>query len=94
MRIFLHIGPDSMGADRIQETLDDKRENLIGRGILFPKCLGAKNHTRLFMAMTDPDHVDILRYNRGFITAEKQTLLRDKITQELANEIALTPPKH
>ena len=92
MRIFLHIGPDNMGADRIQETLDDKRENLIGHGILFPKSLGAKNHTRLFMAMTDTDHVDVLRFNRGFITAEKQTLLRDKITQELSNEIARHAP--
>lgn len=92
MRIFLHIGPESMGADRIQETLDDKRDNLISRGILFPKSLGPKNHTRLFMAMTDTDHIDVLRFNRGFITAEKQTLLRDKITQELANEIARHAP--
>lgn len=92
MRVFLHIGPDSMGADRIQETLDDKRDNLITRGILYPKSLGAKNHTRLFMAMTDEDHVDVLRFNRGFITPEKQTLLRDKITQELSNEIARHAP--
>jgi len=92
MRIFLHIGPDCVGAERIQETLDDKRDNLISRGILYPKSLGAKNHTRLFMAMTDTDHVDVLRFNRGFITADKQQLLRDKITQELANEIARHAP--
>ena len=92
MRIFLHIGPDSMGAERIQETLDDKRDNLITRGVLYPKSLGAKNHTRLFMAMTDEDHVDVLRFNRGFITPEKQTLLREKITQELSNEIARHAP--
>ncbi|MDG1737504.1 MAG: glycosyltransferase family 2 protein [Paracoccaceae bacterium] len=92
MRIFLHIGPDSLGADRIQETLDDKRDNLITRGVLFPKSLGPKNHTRLFMAMTDPEHVDVLRFNRGFITPEKQTLLRDKITQEFSNEIARHAP--
>ena len=93
MRIFLHIGPECMGADRIQETLDDKRDNLIARGVLFPKSLGAKNHTRLFMAMTDTDNVDVLRFNRGFITEEKQTLLRDKITQELSNEIARHAPQ-
>jgi len=92
MRVFLHIGPDSLGADRIQETLDDKRENLISRGILFPKSLGAKNHTRLFMAMTDTDNVDALRFNRGFITARKQSLLRDRVTQELANDIARHSP--
>lgn len=94
MRITLHIGPESMGADRIQEVLSDKADNLLGRGVLFPKSLGPKNHTRLFMAMTDPEHVDILRFNRGFITAQKQQLLRGKIAQDLANEIARTAPQH
>jgi len=77
MRIYLHIGPESCGAERIQQVLDDKRDNLLGRGVLVPNCLGGRNHTRLFMAMTDPEHVD---------------LLRDKLTTELQNEIARTAP--
>ena len=93
MRIYLHIGPESLGAERIQQVLDDKRDNLLGRGVLFPKSLGAKNHTRLFMAMSDVERVDVLRFNRGFITAQKQNLLRDKIAQELQNEIARTVPE-
>jgi hypothetical protein len=92
MRIYLHIGPESCGAERIQQVLDDKRDNLLGRGVLVPNCLGGRNHTRLFMAMTDPEHVDLLRCNRGFITAQKQGLLRDKLTTELQNEIARTAP--
>lgn len=94
MRITLHIGPESMGADRLQTVLSDKSDNLLRHGVLFPKSLGAKNHTRLFMAMTDPAHIDALRFNRGFITLHKQQLLREKIAQELANEIARTQPSH
>ena len=29
MRITLHIGPESMGADRLQTVLSDKSENLL-----------------------------------------------------------------
>lgn len=94
MRITIHIGPESMGAERIQDVLSEKSDNLLGRGVLFPKSLGAKNHTRLYMAITDPEHVDLLRYNRGFITVQKQQLLREKIGQELTNEIARTQPEH
>jgi len=68
MRIILHIGLEQVGAERIQDVLAAKREGLIGKGILFPRSPGTKNHTRLFMAMTDADHVDPLRFNRGFIT--------------------------
>ena len=94
MRITLHIGPESLGAERIQQVLSDKADNLLGKGVLFPKSLGAKNHTRLFMAITDPAHIDVLRFNRGFITAQKQQLLREKIAQDLHNEIARSVPQN
>lgn len=92
MRIYLHIGLEHTGADRLQKVLDDKREQLRGKGVLFPRAPGSKNHTRLFMAVTDPDHIDPLRFNRGFITAEKQTLLRDKLISDLSRDVAQYQP--
>lgn len=87
MRIFIHIGMPEMGTDRLQHVLDDKREGLRGKGILFPRSPGGKNHTRLFMAVTDPAHIDPLRYNRGFITADAQEKLRDEVTAKLKAEV-------
>ena len=93
MRIYLHIGPENVGADRLQQVLAAKRENLIGKNILYPRSPGTRNHTRLFMAVTDSGHIDPLRYNRGFIGAEKQTALREALTLELAAEIKRHEPE-
>ncbi|WP_406645053.1 glycosyltransferase family 2 protein [Aliisedimentitalea scapharcae] len=92
MRIYLHIGLEQVGADWLQKVLDDKREQLRGKGILFPRAPGAKNHTRLYMAVTDPDHVDPLRFNRGFIAADKQKMLREKLAEDLARDVAQYKP--
>ena len=51
MRIYLHIGPEQVGTDRMQQVLSDKREQLLGKGVLFARSPGGKNHTRLFMAV-------------------------------------------
>lgn len=93
MRIRLHIGPEQVGADRLQHILADKREQLAGKGILFPRAPGTRNHTRLFMAVTDPDHIDPLRFNRGFITAAKQAELRQTLSDELARDIERHEPE-
>ena len=74
MRIYLHIGLEHVGADRLQKVLADKREQLRSKSILFPRSPGSRNHTRLFMAVTDPDHIDPLRFNRGYITKDSSTL--------------------
>ena len=88
MRIFIHIGPDSASSLRMQRIFDAKRDRLAEKGILYPRSPGAKNHTRLFMAVTDPGHVDALRFNRGYITPEKQQVLRAEVQKSLAAEIA------
>ncbi|MQQ07461.1 glycosyltransferase family 2 protein [Epibacterium sp. SM1979] len=88
MRIYLHIGLPQMGADRLQQVLADKRDNLRGHGILVPSAAGKGNHTRLFMAVTDPDHVDSLRWNRGFFAPDRQASLRSKLAKDLARDIA------
>lgn len=93
MRIYLHIGLATMGAARLQDVLADKREQLAQKGYLFPRTAGGKNHTRLFMAVTDPDHIDTLRFNRGFITPDKQAALREGLAASLARDVAATSPK-
>jgi len=93
MRIYLHIGLEHVGANRLQAVLADKRAQLEHRRVLYPRAPGGKNHTRLFMAVSDPDHVDPLRYNRGFITAEKQQALREMLIADLTREVAQAKPE-
>ena len=93
MRIDLHIGMEHCGAGRLQEVLDDKRDQLIDKGVLFARSPGRKNHTRLFMAVTDPDRVDILRANRGFTDPAKQEKLRQNVARDLAAEVDKHKPE-
>lgn len=93
MRILLHIGVEHAGADRVQKLLADRRADLSRQGVLYPESPGNRNHTRLYMAVTDPDHVDPLRFNRGHITPEKQAALRDDVIAGLTREIAEARPR-
>ncbi|GAB5434823.1 MAG: hypothetical protein EpisKO_41930 [Epibacterium sp.] len=92
MRIYLHIGLHRAGSERIQAVLADKRDQLRARGILVPRAAGSKNHTRLFMAVSDPEHVDPLRYNRGFISPEKQADLQATLQESLSRDITQYQP--
>ena len=92
MRIHLHIGLEHVGADRLQSVLAAKRDHLKAKGVLYPLSPGSKNHTRLYMAVTDAAHIDPLRYNRGYITAEKQQVLRDQLITDLKTEVAQANP--
>ncbi|SMX28012.1 hypothetical protein TRP8649_02124 [Pelagimonas phthalicica] len=87
MRIYVHIGPDGASSDRLQRVLDSKREQMLGKGVLYARTPGARNHTRLFMAVTDPENIDSLRYNRGYISAEKQQVLREDVARKLKDEV-------
>ncbi|WP_349537021.1 glycosyltransferase family 2 protein [Sagittula sp. NFXS13] len=87
-RIFVHIGPDAATSDRVQRILDAKRDQLRSKGVLYARSPGARNHTRLFMAVSDPANVDSLRFNRGYITPEKQQVLHDDVASKLAEEVA------
>lgn len=88
MRIYVHIGPDGATTDRLQHILDAKRDQMLGKGVLYARSPGARNHTRLFMAVTDPDNIDSLRFNRGYIAPEKQQVLHDDVARSLAEEVA------
>ncbi|WP_223424182.1 glycosyltransferase family 2 protein [Tateyamaria pelophila] len=94
MRIHLHIGLEQVGADRLQHVLALKRDQLISKGVLFARSPGNTNHTRLYMAVTDPDHIDPLRFNRGYITGDKQKVLHDALADDLAREVAQNAPDH
>ncbi|GAA6201702.1 glycosyltransferase family 2 protein [Aquicoccus sp. SU-CL01552] len=93
MRIYLHIGPQYMGAHRLHHLLDAKRAQLRGKGILFPRSPGSRNHTRLFMAVSDPDHIDPLRFNRGFITPDKQAKMLAMLGRTLAEDVDKARPE-
>ncbi len=92
MRIYLHIGLEQVGADRLQKVLNAKRDQLLGQGVLYAASPGARNHTRLFMAVTDPDHVDPLRHARGYADPDQQSKLRDSVAQALAQEVSAHQP--
>lgn len=94
MRISLHIGPDAASGDRIARILAAKRDQLASKGVLFARAPGARNHTRLFMACSDPGAVDSLRFNRGFIDPAKQAQLYDELARDLAAEVARDRPDH
>ncbi|MEX0369740.1 MAG: glycosyltransferase family 2 protein [Tateyamaria sp.] len=94
MRIHLHIGLEQVGAERLQSVLAAKRDQLIGKGVLYARSPGNKNHTRLYMAVTDAAHIDPLRYNRGYITGDKQKVLHDQLAADLAKEVAQFSPDH
>ena len=93
MRIYLHIGPQYSGAGRLHQLLDAKRAQLKGKRILHPRTPGSKNHTRLYMAVSDPDHIDPLRFNRGFIAPEKQEALYHMLARTLAQDVEKAEPE-
>ncbi|CAM9992976.1 unnamed protein product, partial [Chrysoparadoxa australica] len=93
MRIYVHIGPDGPSTDRIQRVLDAKRGRLKDENVLYARSPGARNHTRLFMAVSDPDRADVLRFNRGVMLPEKQQMLRDELANQLAQEVARDTPQ-
>lgn len=93
MRILLHIGLEQVGADIFQKALGQKRNRLMEHGVLVPHRLGAHNHTKLYMAITDPDHVDPLRFGRGYAEPAAQQALYDAVVADLERELQGRSPK-
>ncbi|MCH2095936.1 MAG: glycosyltransferase family 2 protein [Rhodobacteraceae bacterium] len=93
MRIYLHIGPDAWVADRLQSVLDSKRDQLADKGILFARSPARRNHTRLFMAVSDPATIDALRYNRGFADPGHQGRLLQDLQRNLTAEVERIAPQ-
>ena len=94
MRIHLHIGPDAGHSKQIQTLLSRRRRALIRKGVLFARSPGERNHTRLFMAVSDPLRPDTLRYSRGFASVEAQLALRAGLFDKLRAEVEHFAPEH
>ncbi|WP_226621634.1 glycosyltransferase family 2 protein [Alloyangia pacifica] len=92
MRILLHIGPDAQSSARLQQVMDAKRRQMAKRGVLYARSPGARNHTRLFMAVSDPGAVDALRWGRGVDTPARQEALRAEVAAQLAAEVESAQP--
>ncbi|MFY0622580.1 MAG: glycosyltransferase family 2 protein [Pelagimonas sp.] len=92
MRIFLHIGPDAHATDRLQRVLDSKRDILTQNGVLYPTAPGPRNHTRLYLACSDPDNIDSIRFHRGVISGDRQNILAERVLTQLKTEIQDTAP--
>ena len=90
--IRLHIGLAGCGDARLQAALDAKRARLLKDGVLFPRSPGGSNHTRLFMAVTDPERPEPLRWQRGFADPRQQDRLRQEVIDRLTKEIADETP--
>ena len=93
MRIILHIGLPHCGAEALQSVMNARRGKLLQQGVLFSGKLGRKNHTRLYMAVSDPAHIDPLRAVRGFETPAGQKRLQGIVAQDLAAEVAQHMPR-
>ena len=92
-RILLHIGLPRCGAEPLQAVLDDKRGQLAQKGVLYAGSIGRKNHTKLYMAASDPAHVDPMRYLRGFAEPAAQERLSRMVIDDLAREIEREKPE-
>ncbi|WP_372837440.1 glycosyltransferase family 2 protein, partial [Puniceibacterium confluentis] len=78
--------------DRIQHVLSARRNALAERRVLYARAPGARNHTRLFMAVSDPENVDALRHHRGFGRAEAQQALHQDLSRALETEVTRSAP--
>ena len=91
MRVFVHIGLPNCGADPLQSALDRYREELLRKGVLFSQCPGRRNHTKLYMAVSDPGRPDPLRLARGFAPVAAQEHLRAGLAQDILAEASREP---
>ncbi len=91
MRIVLHIGLPGCGAERLQDVMDDKRGQLAKAGVLV-SGLARKNHTKLYMAVSEPTHVDPLRAARGFGPKAAQARLFKRVSEDLRGEVTRHAP--
>lgn len=91
MRILVHIGMPHCGAEAMQSALGQLRPELLRKGVLYSGAAGRSNHSRLYMAVSDPDRGDPLRHARGFASPPAQEKLRRDLARELAAEAARHP---
>ncbi len=92
MKTYLHIGLPGCGIDRVQSVLKDKSEKLADMGVMLTQAAGGRNNTRLFVASTDPDHIEPFKEKRGFTGRKAQRSLRSMVSQGLKSEAEINAP--
>ncbi|MDK3071907.1 glycosyltransferase family 2 protein [Sedimentitalea sp. JM2-8] len=94
MRIHLHIGLDAHRTAQMQRVMSGQRDQMAERGNLFARSPGAEDHARLFMAVTDHDHIDPLRFGQNLLDPNRQRGLREALIADLDREIARARPEN
>jgi hypothetical protein len=94
VKLTVLITPEALGAGRLQAALEAKRDALSKQGVMVPQGPFKRNHTRLFMAATDPGRLDWLRLSRGFARPAAQALLQNTVQRELVAEAERLRPEH
>lgn len=83
MRVLLFIGLPHCGLEDLQTDLFDRQDSLLSHGVLVPRFGKKRSHSRLFMAVSDPDRPDPLRLARGLHSAEAQDRLHRAVRDDL-----------
>ena len=90
-KLILHIGCEKTGTKSIQAALHSNRKRLAEAGILYPKSLGALNHTNLVIAAQDDDVFDNIKshtLSKMAVTTDGfREYLKDKVRQELGSNV-------
>lgn len=92
MKIFLHIGTEKTGTTSIQSYLVDNRELLRQHKIMYSKVLGDPNNIRLSIALQNTDKIDDSRVHAKLTKKEDILTFREKLRQDIKEEIALQNP--
>ncbi len=87
-RIVLHIGAEKTGTKSIQEFFHLNRGIFAAEGVVYPKSLGRKNHTRLFLfAANDENDNRNLRIIENLGDNTNFNTFRRDLARKLFNEI-------
>lgn len=91
MRVLLFIGLPHCGLEEFQTALFQHRDRLREHGILVPAFGRKRSHSRLYMAVSDPDRPDPLRHARGLRDAGTQNRLRLAVRDDLLSAVQRDP---
>ena len=88
----LHIGLEKTGTTSIQATLAANRERLASKGILYPRCMGAKSHVRAY-AYASEGPLDEIKIQCGLDGPRSIEDFRRDLARQFDAEVASANPK-
>lgn len=93
MQIILHLGFDPLAAQRLQAMIRHFRRFLRRNGVLPVATVGLQDALRLQVVVTDPDHIDPIRANRGLSDPQRQAEYRAYLADQISQEIDSDKPE-